>query len=62
MPLLTNFIKLAEMYGRDFDRYLLQELLEQVDIKEIGLSGKAAKEKTDAVKMTLLLQELNRAS
>ena len=41
--------------GRDFDRYLLQELLEQVDIKEIGLSGKAAKEKTDAVKMTLLL-------
>ena len=43
------------MYGRDFDRYLLQELLEQVDIKDIGLSGKAAKEKTDAVKMTLLL-------
>jgi len=55
MLFFIKFLKLAEMYGRDFDRYLLQELLEQVDIKELGLSGKAAKEKTDAVKMTLLL-------
>jgi hypothetical protein len=50
---------LSEGYGRDFDKYLIKELLDQIDIKD---SGKASKDKSESVKITLLNQELNRAS
>ena len=50
---------MSEGYGRDFDKYLIKELLEQIDIKD---SSKAAKDKAESVKITLLNQEINRAS
>lgn len=50
---------MSEGYGRDFDKYLIKELLDQIDLKD---SCKASKDKSESVKITLLNQELNRAS
>ena len=55
----TEFSALAEGFGKDFDKYLLKELIEQIDIKD---ASKAQKDKSDSVKIMLLNQELSRAS
>ena len=56
---LNLILQLSEGYGRDFDKYLIKELLDQIDLKD---SSKASKDKSESVKITLLNQELNRAS
>ena len=50
---------LAEGFGRDFDKYLLKELMDQIEIRD---TSKAARERAESVKITLLNQELARAS
>jgi len=50
---------LSEQFGREFDKYLLKELIEQIDLKD---PNKASKDKTEAVKSALLSQEMTRAS
>lgn len=50
---------MSEGFGKDFDKYLLKELTEQIEIKD---ASKASKDKTESVKITLLNTELNRAS
>jgi hypothetical protein len=50
---------LSEGYGKDFDKYLLKELMEQIDIND---ASKASKDKNESVKITLFNLELLRAS
>lgn len=51
--------QLSEGFGKDFDKYLLKELTDQIEIKD---ASKASKDKTESVKITLLNTELTRAS
>ena len=52
-------MKLSERFGADFDKYLLKELIEQIDLKD---PNKGSKDKNEPVKSQLLVQELNRIS
>lgn len=50
---------MAEGFGKEFDKYLLKELMDQIDIKD---ASKASKDKLESIKITLLNQEITRAS
>ena len=50
---------LAEGFGRDLDKYFPKELMDQIEIRD---TSKAARERAESVKITLLNQELARAS
>ena len=52
-------IQLSEGFGKDFDKYLLKELMEQIDIHD---ANKAQKDKSESLKITLLNQEITRTS
>ena len=56
---LSILAQLSEGFGKDFDKYLLKELTDQIEIKD---ASKASKDKTESVKITLLNTELTRAS
>lgn len=62
----SDFAALGEQFGKDFDKYLLKELIEMLDLKDnaSSLAGKAqgSKEKTDSGKIILLTTEMNRAA
>jgi hypothetical protein len=49
---------LSGKFGKDFDRYLLRELIEQIDLKD---PVKAQKDKNEPFKVQLLNNEFNRA-
>ena len=58
--LYNNFhliVQLAEKFGTDFDKYLIRELVEQIDLKD---PNKVSKDKNEAVKSQLLAYELSR--
>ena len=55
----SEFAALSESFGKDFDKYLLKELMDQIDLRD---TSKAGKDKSESVKITLLNQELTRAS
>lgn len=55
----AEFAQLSEGFGKEFDKYLLKELFESIDIKD---ASKGAKDKSESVKVTLLNQEITRAS
>ena len=44
----AEFSTLAESFGKDFDKYLLKELMEQIELKD---ASKASKDKTESVKI-----------
>jgi len=48
---------LSDKFGTDFDKYLIRELVEQIDLKD---PNKVSKDKNEAVKSQLLAQELSR--
>jgi hypothetical protein len=48
---------LSEKFGSDFDKYLIKELIEQIDLKD---PNRAARDKNEGVKSQLLAQELSR--
>ena len=50
---------MSEKFGTDFDKYLIRELVEQIDLKD---PNKVSKDKNEAVKSQLLAQELSRMS
>ena len=50
---------MAEGFGKEFDKYLLKELMEQIEIKD---ASKASKDKSESIRITLLNQEISRAS
>lgn len=58
---LTDFgmFQYGDAFGKDFDKYLIKELLDQIELKE---GSKASKDKMESVKIMLLNQELTRAS
>ena len=43
--------QLSEKFGADFDKYLIRELVEQIDLKD---PNKVSKDKNEAVKSQLL--------
>lgn len=49
--------QLSSKFGKDFDKYLLRELIEQIDLKD---PVKAQKDKNEPFKVQLLTQEFNR--
>lgn len=49
--------QLSEKFGTDFDKYLIRELVDQIDLKD---PNKVSKDKNEAVKSQLLAQELSR--
>ena len=53
------FLQLSSRFGADFDKYLIKELIEQIDLKD---PNKVSKDKNEAVKSQLLSQELSRCS
>jgi len=53
------FSQLSSKFGADFDKYLIKELIEQIDLKD---PNKVSKDKNEAVKSQLLSQELSRCS
>jgi hypothetical protein len=57
--LLFHSLQLAFRFGKDFDRYLLREIIDQIDLKD---PVKAQKDKNEPLKVTLLGQELARCS
>ena len=54
---LTLRTQLSEKFGTDFDKYLIRELIEQIDLKD---PNKVSRDKNEAVKSQLLAQELSR--
>lgn len=48
------------MFGKDFDRYVLKELVEQVDLKDLIKSS--SKDKNEQFKIEILKHELNRVA
>lgn len=48
---------MSSKFGKDFDKYLLRELIEQVDLKD---PVKAQKDKNEPFKVQLLTLEFNR--
>lgn len=55
----AEFSSLSDQFGKDFDKYLLIELFDQIELRD---AAKASKDKSESVKITLLNQELTRAS
>jgi hypothetical protein len=51
--------QLSDKFGHDFDKYLLRELVEQIDLRE---PNKAGRDKTEQLKISLFVQELTRSS
>jgi hypothetical protein len=47
----SEFNSLSEQYGKEFRKYLLKELMEQIELKD---PVKASKDKTESVKIQLL--------
>lgn len=50
---------MSKSFGKEFDKYLLRELIEQIDLKD---PVKAQKDKNEQFKIQLLNQELARCS
>ena len=50
-------LQLSLQFGKDFDKYLLRELIEQINLKD---PVKAQKDKNEPFKVQLLNQELAR--
>ena len=50
---------MAEKFGTDFDKYLIRELIESIDLRD---PNKPSKDKTEPIKCALLMQELTRSS
>ena len=48
---LNHIFQLSKEFGKDFDKYLLRELIEQIDLKD---SVKAQKDKNEPFKSQLL--------
>lgn len=58
MPQATNDLQsLSEQFGQDFDKYLIRELLEQIDLKD---ANKPSRDRTEPVKCLLMNEELKR--
>jgi hypothetical protein len=55
----SEFAALSESFGKDFDKYLLKELMDHIELRD---GSKAGKDKTESIKIQLLNQELTRAS
>ena len=45
------YLQLSDKFGSDFDKYLIRELVEQIDLKD---PNKVSKDKNEAVKSQLL--------
>lgn len=50
--------QLQEKFGSDFDKYLIRELIDQIDLKD---PNKPSKDRSEPIKCLLLNQELARA-
>jgi hypothetical protein len=48
---------LAEQFGNDFDKYLIRELLEQIDLKD---ANKPSRDRTETFKVQFMNEELKR--
>ena len=47
---------MSEKFGSDFDKYLIKELIDQIDLKD---PNRAARDKNEGIKSTLLSQVLS---
>jgi len=56
---LQEIENLSELYGMEFERYVLKELIEQLDLKD---SQKQVKDKNEHLKIQILNSELLRIS
>lgn len=50
---------MADQFGSDFDKYLIRELLEQIDLKD---ANKPSRDRTETFKVQFLNEELKRIS
>lgn len=55
----TDLQQLSEQFGYDFDKYLIRELLDQIDLKD---ANKPSRDRTEPVKCSLMNEELKRIS